>query len=52
MNLSTEAYTLIVEALDISKSFKVYGEGRVEHQDAIDRVLLELKDVYVNSLTQ
>ena len=33
---------LIQDALEISKSFKVYGDGREEHQAQIDSILQKL----------
>lgn len=42
MKLSNEAYELIADAIEMSKSFKVYGDGREEHQKACDEALQEL----------
>lgn len=45
MKLSVEAYELIMEALDISSSVKVYGDGREEHQKAIEEAKQEVEAI-------
>lgn len=45
MKLSQEAYSIIQEALDISSSFKAYGDGREEHQKAVEEARQELEAI-------
>lgn len=42
MKLSQEAYEIIMDALEISASVKVYGEGREEHQKACEDAMQEV----------
>jgi hypothetical protein len=42
MRLTKADLQMIVDALEISKAFKVYGDGRDAHQAAIDSILRKL----------
>ena len=42
LKLTDEELGLIEDALEISKAFKVYGDGREEHQTKIDKVIKKL----------
>jgi len=46
MKITLEKYKLMIEALDISASVKVYGEGREEHQEAIREVTELVTDIF------
>lgn len=45
MKLSQEAYAIIMDALDISSSFKVYGDNRKKHQKAVEEARQELEAI-------
>lgn len=42
ITLNAKELTLVREALEISAAFKVYGEGRQEHQEKVAKVLAKL----------
>lgn len=45
MKLTRKDIALILEALEMSKAFKCYGDGREVHQQAIDKVLAKVKEI-------
>lgn len=45
-DISKQELNLIIEALEISKSFKVYGDGREKHQAECQYIINKLKENY------
>ena len=42
-----EELETIKDALEISAAFKVYGDGREEHQEKVEKIIQKLSEIYV-----
>ena len=42
LELTSKELEVIEEALEMSKAFKVYGDGREKHQKEIDKIIKKL----------